>query len=135
MALTEATSALCTAVEPRRWRLFLVVFLVRMWRLNACPRLMDPLPRTTKRLAAPRLVFILGMIKLCCDLWPQVAAKLKTALVKPTDGQGGFKRRSIQTPGPRKAIYYFPGKSTAARRCLRRYYFRCRCVLQPAVLQ
>ena len=21
---------------PRRWRLFLVVFLVRMWRLNAC---------------------------------------------------------------------------------------------------
>ena len=46
---------------PRSWRLLLVVFLVRMWRLNACERLMLPLARTLNRLAAPLLVFILGM--------------------------------------------------------------------------
>src|SRR5690606_34845247 len=62
IALTEATSDLCTAVEPRSWRLLLVVFLVRMWRLNAWPRLIDPLPRTLKRLAALFLVFIFGMM-------------------------------------------------------------------------
>jgi hypothetical protein len=32
-----------------------------MWRLNAHERLMLPLPRTLKRLAAPLLVFIFGM--------------------------------------------------------------------------
>src|SRR5690606_29787762 len=63
IALTEATSDLCTAVEPRSWRLLLVVFLVRMWRLNAWPRLIDPLPRTLKRFAALFLVFILGMMQ------------------------------------------------------------------------
>src|SRR5690606_8317172 len=63
IALTDATSESCTAAEPRSWRLFLVVFLVRMWRLNAWPRLMEPLPRTLKRFAAPFLVFILGMMQ------------------------------------------------------------------------
>src|SRR3546814_19118 len=32
-----------------------------MWRLNAWPRLIDPLARTLKRFAAPRFVFILGI--------------------------------------------------------------------------
>ena len=62
MALTDFTSASWTAVEPRSWRLVLVYFLVRMWRLNACPRLIEPLPRTIKRLDALFLVFILGMM-------------------------------------------------------------------------
>src|SRR5690606_23624445 len=65
MARTDFTSASWTAVAPRRWRLLLVVFFVRMWRLNAWPRLMEPLPRTRKRLDALFLVFILGMTASC----------------------------------------------------------------------
>src|SRR5712691_9170788 len=61
IARTCCLSVACTSAVPRKWRLFLVVFLVRMWRLNACERLMLPLPRTLKRFLAARLVFILGM--------------------------------------------------------------------------
>src|SRR5205085_12004768 len=50
-----------TPVGPRRWRLFLVLFLVRMWRLKAWPRLTVPPGRTRKRFFAPLLVFILGI--------------------------------------------------------------------------
>src|SRR5499427_2765194 len=64
MALIESAFVLSTPVGPRRCRLFLVVFLVRMWRLNACERLMLPLPRTRKRFFAPLLVFIFGMTSL-----------------------------------------------------------------------
>src|SRR5271167_4540383 len=69
MAFTEAALVRSTPVGPRRCRLFLVDFLVRMWRLNACERLMLPLPRTRKRFFAPLLVFILGMmlhLPICC---------------------------------------------------------------------
>src|SRR6185295_14614828 len=51
----------CTALRRRIWRFRLVLFLVRMWRLYAPPRLMLPEPRMRKRFAAPRLDFILGM--------------------------------------------------------------------------
>ena len=50
-----------TAFEPRNWRLVLVDFLVRIWRLNAEPRLMVPPGRTRKRFFALLLVFIFGM--------------------------------------------------------------------------
>src|ERR1017187_6356179 len=71
MALTESALVLWTLVEPRSCRLFLVDFLVRMWRLNACARLTLPLPRTRKRFFAPLLVFIFGMtlpfhFPICC---------------------------------------------------------------------
>ena len=62
MARTEAMFVSWTVTVPRNWRLFLVVFLVKMWRLNACPRLTEPLARTRKRFAADFLVFILGMV-------------------------------------------------------------------------
>src|SRR5215813_9614659 len=62
MALTASALVPWTPVEPRRCRLFLVDFLVRMWRLNACERLTEPLPRTRKRFLAPDLVFIFGMM-------------------------------------------------------------------------
>src|SRR5215472_16648817 len=62
--LIDAALVRSTAVGPRRCRLFLVVFLVRMWRLYACERLMLPLPRTRKRFFAPLLVFIFGMTAL-----------------------------------------------------------------------
>src|SRR5215468_11531650 len=64
MALIESTLVLWTLAAPRSCRLFLVVFLVRMWRLNACERLMLPLPRTRKRFFAPLFVFIFGMTSL-----------------------------------------------------------------------
>src|SRR3954465_7420314 len=50
-----------TPTGPRRWRLFLVDFFVRMWRLKAWPRLTVPPGRTRKRFFAPLLVFILGI--------------------------------------------------------------------------
>src|SRR5450631_588178 len=70
MAFTESALVLWTPADPRRWRLLLVDFLVRMWRLNACERLTLPLPRTRKRFFAPLLVFIFGMtlplLSICC---------------------------------------------------------------------
>ena len=68
MARIDATSEALTVSGPRSRRFDLVVFLVRMWRLNAWPRLMLPLPRTRKRLAAPLFVFILGMYMLLYDM-------------------------------------------------------------------
>src|SRR6266568_934963 len=61
IARTCCLSVACTSAVPRKWRLFLVVFLVRMWRLNACERLILPPARILKRLAALRLVFSLGI--------------------------------------------------------------------------
>src|SRR2546421_367296 len=58
-----------TPLRRRIWRFRLVLFLVRMWRLYAPARLMLPLPRTLKRLAAPRLDFIFG-IKTSFSLTP-----------------------------------------------------------------
>jgi hypothetical protein len=58
----RATSEACTAVTPRKLTLRLGGFLgqdVALERLR--PRLMLPLALTLKRLAAPFLVFILGM--------------------------------------------------------------------------
>src|SRR5512135_458237 len=62
MRRTDFTSASCSVTAPRRCRLALVVFLVRMWRLNACPRLIEPLARTSKRFAALFFVFIFGIV-------------------------------------------------------------------------
>src|SRR5664279_2016016 len=52
---------LSTVTAPRRWRFVLVDFFVRMWRLNAWPRLTVPPGRTRNRFAALFFVFILGM--------------------------------------------------------------------------
>src|SRR2546428_11136128 len=64
MAFTESTFVLWTPVLPRTCRLFLVVLVVRIWRLYACEPLMRRLPRTRKRFFAWLLVFILGMMLL-----------------------------------------------------------------------
>ena len=61
MARTETMFESWTAFEPRNWRLVLVVFLVKMWRLKAEPRLIVPPGRTRNRFFALLLVFILGM--------------------------------------------------------------------------
>src|SRR5262245_10065593 len=57
-----------TGVVPRRWRLRLVVFLVRMCRRNARLRLAPPLPCTRKRFAALLLVLILGIPAPCSSV-------------------------------------------------------------------
>src|SRR3970282_2286015 len=79
MMRTEALSAWCTPVLPRRCRLRLVFFLVRMWRRYAWPRLMPPPARLRKRFAAARLVFNLGTISpflIYCRV-PAMAAGLR----------------------------------------------------------
>src|SRR5512135_2933004 len=50
----------CTLVVPRRWRFLLVDFLVRIWRMKACERLIEPPERTLNRFAADFFDFILG---------------------------------------------------------------------------
>src|SRR5258708_17721831 len=63
-----------------------------MWRLNACERLTEPLPRTRKRFLAPDFVFIFGMmllLSICClrRCSPQVAAeRLWRGLAHPRQG-------------------------------------------------
>src|ERR1044071_794316 len=78
MALTESMLVPWISAVPRKCRLFLVVFLVRIWRLNACERLMLPLPRTRKRFFATLLVFIFGMTSslICCPLRCSPAERL-----------------------------------------------------------
>src|SRR5271165_1354017 len=61
MRATFFWSALSTIVSVSRWRLRLVAFEVRMWRLKACPRLNLPVPVFLKRFAAPLCVFSLGI--------------------------------------------------------------------------
>src|ERR671912_332378 len=46
-----------TTLLPRACRLTLVVLLVRMWRLNAAPRTILPVPVFLNRFAAPLWVF------------------------------------------------------------------------------
>src|SRR5207302_1077390 len=59
---SSRTAALIRAIHStRNSRLFLVVRLVKMWRLPACERLTEPLPRTRKRFLAPDFVFIFGI--------------------------------------------------------------------------
>src|SRR3954467_1651691 len=70
MARTAAVLVESTALVRRSCRFVLVVFLVRMWRRYAAPRLMLPLPRTLKRFAAPFFVFILGMTALSFRMTP-----------------------------------------------------------------
>ncbi len=55
------SSAGCTNVIFVRLCFLLVSFLVRMWLLYACLRLILPVPVSLNRFLAPDLVFILGM--------------------------------------------------------------------------
>src|SRR6266536_666076 len=88
LAFTESTMLLWTPVLPRSCRVFLVVLLVRMWRLYACERLMLPLPRTRKRFFAPLLVFIFGMIptfSICCPRRCSPAERLSAPFASAPD--------------------------------------------------
>src|SRR5208337_466841 len=62
MRLILGTSALSSITSVSSWRLRLVPFEVRIWRLYACPRLILPVPVFLKRLAAPLCVFIFGIV-------------------------------------------------------------------------
>src|SRR6478735_416212 len=64
MRAIRPESSLRTMLGPRRPRLRLVLFLVRMWLLNAWPALNLPVAVLRNRLAAARLVLILGMTQL-----------------------------------------------------------------------
>src|SRR5690349_7162815 len=94
IAQTESMLVLWISVEPRRWRFDFVVFLVRMWRLNACERLIEPLPRTRKRFFAPDLVFIFGIAVL--SLFAALGGALRRFLGR---GFGGLVRTVLGLVG------------------------------------
>ena len=48
----------------RRFRLRFVVFFVRIWLANDLEYVILPVPVTLKRFAAPRFVFIFGMLSI-----------------------------------------------------------------------
>ena len=81
MRRTDFTSDAATFVIPRRARFSLVVFLVKMWRLNAWPHLTVPPGRTRKRFFAELLVFILGII-ICPFGQPQIGTGLQVATIR-----------------------------------------------------
>jgi len=62
---TLGESATETSADPPSFRLVLVAFEVRMWRIFDWPRLNLPEPVLWKRFAAPECVFSFGM---CCSL-------------------------------------------------------------------
>src|SRR5215831_21070188 len=64
MRAMRPESSLRTILGPRRPRLRLVDFLVRMWLLKAWPALNLPDAVLRNRFAAARLVLILGMAQL-----------------------------------------------------------------------
>src|SRR5262249_1052631 len=64
MRAMRPESSFRTMLVPRRPRLRLVAFLVRIWLLNAWPALNLPDAVLRNRLAAARLVLILGMAQL-----------------------------------------------------------------------
>src|SRR6185369_9530851 len=68
---TARLSLSCTLAVPRSLRFVCVDFLVRMWRLNAWPRLIEPPGRTLNRLAADFFDFIFGtaMLLLITPPW------------------------------------------------------------------
>src|SRR3954471_8330801 len=61
MRATLGESASETKVPARRWRLVLVTFEVRIWRIFDWPRLNLPVPVFLKRFAAPEWVFNFGI--------------------------------------------------------------------------
>src|SRR6185369_4081598 len=61
MRAMRPESSLRTILVPRRLRFRLVLFLVRIWLLNAWPALNLPDAVLRNRLAAARLVLILGI--------------------------------------------------------------------------
>src|SRR6516165_3989561 len=84
-----------TVTGPRRWRLFLVDFFVRMWRLNAWPRLTVPPGRTRNRFAALFFVFILGMTL------PSLIAAVRRRRELPTSCQPAAASRGPDVVRPR----------------------------------
>jgi hypothetical protein len=92
MAATDRAFVGWTLAEPRNCRLFLVVLLVRMWRLNACDRFTEPFPRTRKRFFAPDFVFIFGMMPFLYLLPTAVLSVLAETLAPcglPSSGLSG----------------------------------------------
>lgn len=84
MRCTARLSAACTNANDRRWRLRLVLFLVRIWLRCDCARLYAPFAVGLKRFAAPRLVFIFGIVLIrngsCPLIWDD------THMIRPMVG-------------------------------------------------
>ena len=64
--LTRLVSGPLTSPAWVRFLFLLVDFLVRMWLLNACLRLILPVPVSLNRFFAPDIVFIFGITLTSC---------------------------------------------------------------------
>src|SRR6185369_1368478 len=97
MRAIRPESSLRTMLGPRRPRLRLVLFFVRIWLLNACPALNLPDAVLRNRLAAARLVLILGMAQLLrfdyllarAVAFATLSILLELSLFKPTRTRAG----------------------------------------------
>src|SRR5271157_5564369 len=85
MRLILGTSALSSITSVSSWRLRLVPFEVRMWRLYACPRLILPVPVFLKRLAAPLCVFIFGIVFFYYNINARTPPAAMLSPVRPPD--------------------------------------------------
>src|SRR4030095_13460945 len=97
MRAIRPESSFRTMLGARRPRLRLVLFFVRMWLLNAWPALNLPDAVLRNRLAAARLVLILGMAQLLrfdyllarAVASATLSILLELSLFKPTRTQAG----------------------------------------------
>ena len=78
-----------TRPDFRRFRFLFADFFVMMWLLNALERRNFPLPVVLKRLAAPRLLFILGIVT---PVWSQYYKRIKNHIFKFRNCQDIFGR-------------------------------------------
>jgi hypothetical protein len=62
ISFTFFSSVLATRENDVSLRLATVDFLVRIWRLNACLRLIFPVPVSENRFLAPEFVLFFGII-------------------------------------------------------------------------
>jgi len=117
MRATFFWSALSTMLSVSRWRLRFVVFEVRMWRLNACPRLNLPVPVFLKRLAAPLCVLSFGIaVFLVYNKTPATGQQLLRAHVPLCCVRTNSKPRSNSVRKSRSTNHCFTAAALAAAR-------------------
>src|SRR6476469_720800 len=94
-ACTRAVSASARISVPRFWRIYLLLWLIRRWRLPATPCLSLPLAVTVKRFFTPLLVLSLGIF---VSLLRSLARRYPTATACLPAGPLVFQRSGKRAP-------------------------------------
>src|SRR3989442_5406514 len=119
MARTCGASAAETVVVLSSLRFRLLGFEVRMWRANACPRMIFPPAVNLKRLAAPLWVLSFSLAN---SILPWIPGMLRISAVKPPPSpkeaerggpqwRGGGGRAGVPSPGG--FLLGLPGRKVA----------------------